>query len=465
MTAFLLIWASNIRAENKPATPASSKTSEEFVIQDIQPTLPFPGLTGKHNDATIVVKGEGENTTIAVRRVGEPQSLVVVCGAFAWANALTDKEGWVRVGRTTMRVDKNGGALPGANVLVVGPDTEVSLSHGKNALSGKWFEGSVDLEASRYALIGSVPILGYTFNSEKGHPLIFTLVKGKGFVYQSGKGSITDKDGKTIKSFENTGALGSAEDRDATVSSIPSKFLGEWVYKEEDKVTGQLTVTAKTIEWKHVVLDQEDKTVAKEFTVTSDGEKVTFEAKITYSRDVFWPRGAHKGDAKVTLQVKDGMMSVEIGGTKTEEAGGVVITTPPKKYLYVRSVNPSSSPWQMTKDDVPSTQNAPVEVDLLRVSDRHCMSVCLRLAEVGISNDEIQGKMTPVAPDVNAYEMTYPAKFQGTVTDPAKVAMLGLKNTKQGDKVDIQILSATESSVRITHVKTGASAVAQLGTE
>jgi len=126
--------------------------------------------------------------------------------------------------------------------------------------------------------------------------------------------------------------------------SIPSKFLGLWVHEAEDrKSADELKVTGKTIEWKLVVLGEEERVLVNKYTVAPDGAKITFHAQVTYARDVFFGRTAHKGDARVTLQVKDGSMSVEIGGTKTEEAGGAVITTPPKVYQYIKSGSAPSS--------------------------------------------------------------------------------------------------------------------------
>lgn len=116
-----------------------------------------------------------------------------------------------------------------------------------------------------------------------------------------------------------------------------------------------------------------------------------------------------------------------------------------------------------TKGDVSKDKTKQTEAEILRISDSHCKTVCLRLAEAGIRNDEIQGELSIEGLGGNVqHEMTYPTKFQGTVTDPTKVATFGLKNTQQGDRVDIQILSATEPLVRLTHMNTSENVVAQL---
>ena len=47
-----------------------------------------------------------------------------------------------------------------------------------------------------HQFVGTVNVFGYTFESDASDPLKFTVDRDKGFYYTSGKGTVTDPDGK-----------------------------------------------------------------------------------------------------------------------------------------------------------------------------------------------------------------------------------------------------------------------------
>lgn len=60
------------------------------------------------------------------------------------------------------------------------------------------FFGSLDYEGSIYTFENTVKFLGFTFMSDSNDPLVFELVKGQGFDYISGKGTVITKEGKKV---------------------------------------------------------------------------------------------------------------------------------------------------------------------------------------------------------------------------------------------------------------------------
>jgi len=54
-------------------------------------------------------------------------------------------------------------------------------------------------ENSRHIIMGKMSIEGYLIESDSEYPLVFKIVKDKGYTYLCGRGTITDKDGKTYK--------------------------------------------------------------------------------------------------------------------------------------------------------------------------------------------------------------------------------------------------------------------------
>jgi hypothetical protein len=95
------------------------------------------------------------------------------------------------------------------------------------------------------------------------------------------------------------------------------------------------------------------------------------------------------------------------------------------------------------------------------VSQNQFMSVCLKLALRGISNDEVEGKLVPITPK-NAsgeqfYETRFPASFQATVTNTDNLGELELGTIERGGKVMVTILAEKGYVVRITNPATGKS--------
>jgi len=58
---------------------------------------------------------------------------------------------------------------------------------------------------SEHNIIGNVEYFGYQVESNSEYPFVFKMVKDKGYTYLCGRGTITDKDGKTYKlGYEDT---------------------------------------------------------------------------------------------------------------------------------------------------------------------------------------------------------------------------------------------------------------------
>ncbi|MFA6141758.1 MAG: hypothetical protein WC738_00490 [Candidatus Omnitrophota bacterium] len=64
------------------------------------------------------------------------------------------------------------------------------------------FFGNLDYDGSVYMFIGKVRLAGYVFDGNTKNPLSFKLSKNTGFVYVSGDGSVTTKDG-AVHNFKN----------------------------------------------------------------------------------------------------------------------------------------------------------------------------------------------------------------------------------------------------------------------
>ncbi len=83
--------------------------------------------------------------------------------------------------------------IPATGSPVAGGDGECRI-----AIEGDTeFLGNLDYEDSVYTFVGTVRLLGYVFSSGEERPLVFRLVKHRGLVYVSGKGTVmTPRGGK-----------------------------------------------------------------------------------------------------------------------------------------------------------------------------------------------------------------------------------------------------------------------------
>ncbi|MCX6348243.1 MAG: hypothetical protein NTV79_01895 [Candidatus Aureabacteria bacterium] len=95
-----------------------------------------------------------------------------------------------------------GGTFLGGSGFQVGAEGEkIGLDETQIAIEGDtaWqFVGNLDYEDSTYTFIGTVRLLKHTFVSSETAPLVFKLVKDKGFVYLKGTGKVTTPEGKTM---------------------------------------------------------------------------------------------------------------------------------------------------------------------------------------------------------------------------------------------------------------------------
>lgn len=150
---------------------------EEFVIVDIMPTL-----TGNQNRATLFGGLLWGEWVVRIEIKNGPGDRFI----FAKGGVKLFGSGRLEFGEK------------GETILSSECDTETIYSGIEN--NHRWFTGNIDYEGSEYTITGKkLHLLGYAFESDKERPLIFKLFKGKGFVYVSGKGTVTLKDGKEIK--------------------------------------------------------------------------------------------------------------------------------------------------------------------------------------------------------------------------------------------------------------------------
>ena len=93
-----------------------------------------------------------------------------------------------------------GGWLWGGS-YTVGRHGEHIFSRGlHNAINDETeYVGNFDYEGSTYIFLGDVILKNHVFLSNKKRPLVFKLVKNKGFVYVKGKGSVETPSGKKYK--------------------------------------------------------------------------------------------------------------------------------------------------------------------------------------------------------------------------------------------------------------------------
>ncbi|MCX5886396.1 MAG: hypothetical protein NT096_10890 [Proteobacteria bacterium] len=157
------------------ASLAMAQESKEFIIKDIRPTL-----TGYQNKAFVETKyvGQEKLKMVAFWIKNEPNKrLVAAKGGAMWGSPDFD----YFVGNQGEKILSG----PGSIYVAIDGDSQ--------------FIGNLDFDGSVYTFIGKVRLAGYNFDSDTKSPLSFKLVKEKGFVYLSGKGIITAKDGKLFQ--------------------------------------------------------------------------------------------------------------------------------------------------------------------------------------------------------------------------------------------------------------------------
>jgi hypothetical protein len=148
-----------------------AQEKKEIVLKDIKPTL-----TGYVNNAFVDTEKVGpdkKEMTVFRRDQNSPGPLVVA-----------KREGYVW----------------GAGFPLVKGATEMKLAgNGHIGIDGDTqFRGNLDYDGSTYTFIGTVHLAKHVFSSDDKDPLVFKLVKDKGFVHLKGKGKVTTPDGKSI---------------------------------------------------------------------------------------------------------------------------------------------------------------------------------------------------------------------------------------------------------------------------
>ena len=67
------------------------------------------------------------------------------------------------------------------------------------SISHPGFYSTIWLEGSEHTILGKAEFFGYKLTSDRDYPLVFKMVKNSGYTYLCGRGTVTDKDGKTYK--------------------------------------------------------------------------------------------------------------------------------------------------------------------------------------------------------------------------------------------------------------------------
>lgn len=149
-----------------------------------------------------------------------------------------------------------------------------------------------------------------------------------------GKAAAKGTQGEAGSSGAPTREIASTEKMSAP--AIPARFLGTWKETGSDGVVvNEMKISNRAIEWTR---KGEDKDHVTRYDVEDGGEKVAFDSKVTYSRDVFGGT-AYKGDLKVRMKVEGDTLVIEMGGMKVQEEPGITVTTPPDEHRYNRKTS------------------------------------------------------------------------------------------------------------------------------
>ena len=147
-----------------------AQEAKEIVLKDIKPTL-----TGYANNAFVETQKVGpdkKEITVFRRNQSSSAPLVAAKGGNIWGTEVP-----FAIGVTEKK-------LSGDAHIGIDGDT--------------LFVGNLDYDGSTYTFVGTVRLVKHVFSSNEKDPLVFKLVKDKGFVYQKGKGKVTLPDGESI---------------------------------------------------------------------------------------------------------------------------------------------------------------------------------------------------------------------------------------------------------------------------
>jgi hypothetical protein len=169
------------------ALALNAQDVKEAVLQDIKPTL-----SGHTNCAFVQMEKMGSKEMTVFWKKDEPgYELVTAFGGWFYG-----KNAGGKIGMSTIRFD------------ATNSDSAVNFGgHGEIITFGEahvvtdgdaLFTGNLDYDESSYTFLGNVRLLKHTFSSDKKDPLVFKLIKDKGFMYVKGRGSVTRPDGVVL---------------------------------------------------------------------------------------------------------------------------------------------------------------------------------------------------------------------------------------------------------------------------
>ena len=144
----------------------TAQEKKEIVFPDFKPTL-----TGHKNNAFVRMGKDGPEKAVFWRKDEPKYTLVAALGGGFWG-------GGFEIGRNGEKI------LFGECYVAIDSDTQ--------------FSGNLDYEDSVYTFIGKVRLLKHTFESDEKDPLVFKLLKNKGFVHVTGRGAVTTPKGDKI---------------------------------------------------------------------------------------------------------------------------------------------------------------------------------------------------------------------------------------------------------------------------
>jgi len=104
---------------------------------------------------------------------------------------------------------------------------------------------------TRHVLIGKNELKGFTFDGDPEYPLTFKLIKDKGYVYLCGRGTVTDKSGKTVRiGYSDTIEkwLQLLDSDDSVLGEAAAQALGYLTktQNDKDKVVPKLITATKS---------------------------------------------------------------------------------------------------------------------------------------------------------------------------------------------------------------------------
>ena len=144
---------------------------------------------------------------------------------------------------------------------------------------------------------------------------------------------------------------------------IPTKFIGTWTStNKEDKIVGKMEIGPSLIVWTKDEVGKDEPSKHKEYTVSDDGDTISFVAMRVYSRDIF-TNAKQTAKAKVTIQIEDDVLIIRVPESKVDK-DNYVLTLLEQRFEYTKVSNKSEFEQVSTKNDAGEKSSTKNDVDV-----------------------------------------------------------------------------------------------------